>query len=259
MYKVIKGENQNEKNIKNYQQFMDFLETLPVDSEDKDDIGNDDENLAGDKVLNEDDIIESALRAAEEIKDNARISAQDILESARQEGIKQGLEEGFKQGYSDGIQKAEKEIDEKLRKECERLSAEVAVDIKSFSDEREKMLEYYIDDLKEIALAIGEKIVQTSLRSSAQVIERMIIKATEKMKKVGWAKIYIGGDGVGSEIQGDTEFLKSLSHLAHSVKIVIIDEDEPGTCIVETPEGILDISIKTQLENIKEILNNARL
>ncbi len=259
MYKVIKGENQSEKNIKNYQQFMDFLKTLPASGE---------EELLEDKVDGEgvsstvptdEDIIQSAILAAEEIKNSARIKAEEIMNAAREEGLKQGVEEGFKQGYSDGIEKADNEIDKRFQEEYKRLSAEVAADINAFSEEREKLLEYYIDDLKEIALAIGEKIVQTSLRSSAQVIERMIIKATEKMKKVGWAKIYIGGDGVGSEIQGDTEFLKSLSHIAHSVKIVIIDEDEPGTCIVETPEGILDISIKTQLENIKEILNNARL
>ncbi len=237
---------------------MDFLKTLPTEDVEEEVFEGQD---TGDttKVGSEDDIIQAAIIAAEEMAINAREKAQHIMEAARQEGEKQGKAEGFDAGYAEGMKKAENEMERRLNEERQLIASEVAADIKAFSDEREKMIEYYIDDLKEIALAIGEKIVQTSLRSSAEVVERMIIKATEKMKKVGWAKIYIGGSGVGSEIQGDTDFLKSLSHIANNVKIVIIDEDEPGTCIVETPEGILDISIKTQLENIKEILNNARL
>ena len=31
-------------------------------------------------------------------------------------------------------------------------------------------------------------------------------------------------------------------------------DDEAGTCIVETPAGIIDASVSTQLSNIKDIL-----
>ncbi len=60
------------------------------------------------------------------------------------------------------------------------MFAAYIVDVERLKD---KALEKYMDDLKEIALAIGEKIVRTSLRSNARVIERMILAATEKLKK----------------------------------------------------------------------------
>ena len=36
-------------------------------------------------------------------------------------------------------------------------------------------------------------------------------------------------------------------------------EEESGTCIVELPNEIIDVSAGTQLENISGILENARL
>lgn len=131
--------------------------------------------------------------------------------------------------------------------------------VKGLGEEKDKILEKYIDDLKNIALSIGEKIVQTSLKTSEDVIERMILAATEKLKKAAWAKIYIGSGREPLDIQGDAEFLHSLSKLADSVKVIMMDEEEKGTCIVELPDEIIDISVGAQLENIKEILNNARL
>ena len=87
----------------------------------------------------------------------------------------------------------------------------------------------------------------------------MILAATEKLKKAAWAKVYIGSGRETLDIQGDAEFLRSLSKMAESVKVIMMDEEEKGTCIVELPDEIIDISVGTQLENIKEILNNARL
>ena len=38
-----------------------------------------------------------------------------------------------------------------------------------------------------------------------------------------------------------------------------MDKEEQGTCIVELPGEIIDISVPTQLENIKDIINNAKV
>ena len=43
------------------------------------------------------------------------------------------------------------------------------------------------------------------------------------------------------------------------MKIVMMEEAEEGTCIIEMPNEIIDASAATQLENVKDILNNARL
>ena len=56
----------------------------------------------------------------------------------------------------------------------------------------------------------------------------------------------------------DAEFLESLSHLSDNLKIITMNDGEEGTCIVELPDEVIDASVGTQLENIKDILNNVR-
>lgn len=192
---------------------------------------------------------------AEQILEAARLGAEQIKEEARQEGYEQGV----KEGYAAGADEAREEHRLRIDREMLKLQERIALFVKEVEVEKERLLEEYLDDLKNISLAIGEKIVQVSLKSSEEVIERMIMAAVEKLKKTAWAKIYIGRGQEMMDIHGDADFLKSLSKLAENVKIVMMDQEEIGTCIVELPDEIIDISVGTQLENIKEILNNARL
>ncbi len=202
-----------------------------------------------------DEIIKRAMIEADEILSSAKELAMTIKKSAYDEGFAKGEKAGREMGYEQALEIGIKNNQTELVK----LQQAIVREVREIDKEKEKILEHYAVDLENIALTIGEKIVQTSLKSSKDVICRMILAATEKMKKVAWAKIYISKGAGAIDIQGDEQFLKNLSRLAENVKIVIMEDEEPGTCIIETSEAILDISVKTQLDNIKEILNNARL
>lgn len=200
--------------------------------------------------------MDEMMREAEKHLEDARQEAEQIRKDAYEEGFAQGqsagYEAGFQQGEAEGISDYQKKIDE-----LEDMFAACILDVERLKD---KTLEKYMDDLKEIALAIGEKIVRTSLRSNARVIERMILAATEKLKKSAWAKIYIGSTREsGKDINADPKFLQELSNISDTVKVIIMDGEELGTCIVERPDEIIDVSVGTQLENIREIMNNARI
>ena len=176
------------------------------------------------------------------------------------EAYEEGLEAGRKAGYEEGFREGEAEGLNNYRKKTVELEDMLASCIVDVEAQKAKTLEKYMDDLKEVSLAIGEKIVRTSLRSNARVIERMILAATEKLKKSAWAKIYIGAtQEIGRDISADPRFLQELGNLSDTVKIIIMEGEEPGTCIVERPDEIIDVSVGTQLENIREIMNNARL
>lgn len=200
--------------------------------------------------------MDEMMREAEKHLEDAKQEAEQIKKDAYEEGFTQGqsagYEAGFQQGEAEGISDYQKKINE-----LEDMFAACILDVERLKD---KTLEKYMDDLKEIALAIGEKIVRTSLRSNARVIERMILAATEKLKKSAWAKIYIGStQESGKDINADPKFLQELSNISDTVKVIIMDGEEPGTCIVERPDEIIDVSVGTQLENIREIMNNARI
>ena len=120
-------------------------------------------------------------------------------------------------------------------------------------------MEQYMDDLKAVTITIAEKIIQTSLKSSGEIIKRMIVSATDKLKKTEWVKIYIDRFGYEKLLEVDSVLAAELSHLSDNIKIIVMDKEEIGSCIVEVPEEIIDLSVSTQLENIKDIINNARL
>lgn len=200
--------------------------------------------------------MDAMMEQAEQVLEDAR----NVAEKIKQDAYDEGFEAGKKMGYDKGFQEGEAQGLIDYQKKMAELEEMLAASILDVETVKEKTLEKYMDDLKEISLAIGEKIVRTSLRSNVRVIERMILAATEKLKKSAWAKIYIGAtQEMGKDINADPRFLQELSNLSDSVKIIIMEDEEAGTCIVERPDEIIDVSVSTQLENIREIMNNARL
>ncbi len=260
LYKILKNSPESEEKVKPYNMYEKFgLEGLVFEEIQFQSTQNEvstEELTPIESVEDEADaMIQEARAEAIRIIESAKIEAKQVEKTAFEEGFQLGQEEG----HTEGKRQAKEEVELEYRESLLRFKEDVIRKAKEVQEEKEKVLEQYMDDLKNISLAIGEKIVQTSLKSSKDVVERMIIASTEKLKKVSWAKVYIANTGEATEIQGDSEFLKNLSKLADNVKIIIMDDEDPGTCIVETPNEILDISVKTQLENIKEILNNARI
>lgn len=204
-------------------------------------------------------VLQEAMDKAKEILEAAKSEAEDIRDKAYQEGYEQGKEEGWKAGEEAGHQQIYEDEQAAMEEKIHELAEKIGQYVSDMEIEKTKILEEYLDDLRNISLAIGEKIVQTSLKSSSDVIKRMIIAATEKLKKTAWAKIYVAKTNEEMDIQGDVQLLKQLAKLSDNVKIVVMEDAEPGTCIVELPQEIIDISTGAQMENIRDILNNARL
>lgn len=203
--------------------------------------------------------LETAREEAEEILKEAHEQAEVITREAREEGYQIGYKEGYQTGREEGSKSAYQDIEEKMEGELDGCMAQMRQIIDSVSEEKQKVLERYLDDLKRICLAVSEKIIQTSLRSSGEVIKRMIVAATDKIKKVQWAKIYISKRDAEMIVKGDAQLLREMSHLTDNLKVVAMENEDPGTCIIELPDEIVDASVNTQMENIKDILNNARL
>ncbi len=202
-------------------------------------------------------IFDENVEKAKAVLNQARIEALRMKKKAYEEGYVEGMEKGCE----DGRKKAYEEHREELKGEYFKLQEEIEKYAIDMQHAKEKVTEDYLDDLKNISLAIGEKIIQTSLKSSGDIVKNMILAATEKLKKTAWAKIYISDtpEEKAGDIRGDADLLRELSKISDNVKIIVMEDAAPGTCIVELPQEVMDISVSTQMENIKEILNNARV
>ncbi|WP_349946628.1 FliH/SctL family protein [Lacrimispora sp. BS-2] len=223
-------------------------------------------NQGYDRYLQTTELYEDAIKKSRVVLDQAKADSEDILNQAKADGEKlraqameEGRQAGYDAGYEEGFRKAYEAHKEVLEARQEEFLEAMKNTIESVTQEKEKILDKYIDDLKKVTLTIAEKVIQTSLRSSGEIIKRMIVAAAGKLKKTQWVKIYVSQRDAGMMIQGDVGLLSELSHISGNIKIIAMDHEEDGACIIELPEEIIDVSVNTQLENIKGILNNARL
>ncbi len=195
---------------------------------------------------------------AEDIIAHANNSAKDVELEAK----KRGRAEGFEKGQGEGFEKGYREALEEGLRQIKKENGDMLQDLKRVVTETEKnkeeILKKYQEDLKDIAIAIGEKVVHVSLKSSGDIIKRMILSATEGMTSLKWAKIYIAETDSQVLVKGDSNLIDGISKLSDNIKVIVIPDEEPGTCIIEMPDKVLDASAKTQIENIRDILSSAR-
>ena len=198
---------------------------------------------------------------AELVLNQAREEAQQIVERARQDALREQEEiragardEGYRDGYAQGTAKAMDDAVRDREATAARLEKEVQSFLEKASLAREEMLLQTQDELLELCLSIAEKIVRVSLRSSSEVIVRMIQTATERMRRQEWVHIYISGCDARQLAKISPALTSTLGALSQHIKVVPMGDDESGTCIVETPEEIADASVSTQMSNIRSVL-----
>ncbi len=197
-----------------------------------------------------DAILAEARAVADEILANVEMDAMDELELLRS-GAR---DEGYRDGYARGMMDAIEQSREEREAFCEGITAEVQSFLESTNQTREQMIEDTVEELRDLAIAVAEKIVRVSLRTSTEVIVRMIQSATDKLKRREWVHIYISGCDSKGLAEISPQISMSLSALSDHIRIIPMKDDELGTCIIETPEEIIDASLTTQVNNIKNLV-----
>ena len=84
----------------------------------------------------------------------------------------------------------------------------------------------------------------------------MIEAETEKLQKTDWVKIYMEKEDYETMVQADGHLAEKLSRLSDNVKFIVMEDGKCGSCIIEMPDGIIDMSVDTQLENIHRLVEN---
>ncbi len=198
---------------------------------------------------------------AELILSQAREEAQQILDQARAqaaaeaEDVRAGArDEGYREGYAQGTAKAMEDAIRDREATAARLEKDIQVFLEKASLAREEMLLQTRDELLDLCIAVAEKVVRVSLKSSSEVIVRMIQTATERMKRQEWVHIYISGCDARGMAQISPALTSTLGALSQHIKVVPMGDDEGGTCIIETPDEIVDASVSTQMSRIKDVL-----
>ena len=198
---------------------------------------------------------------AEAILAEARQDADRILQQAREDADQEAQNvfakaraEGYQEGYAAGAAQAAQESKILREEQAKRQEEEVHRFMEQAGVALDRRMDESVDDLRDLALAVAEKVVCVSLKSSADVISRMIQTAIDKRKKKEWVHIYISECDAKRLTQIPASLSAALSALSDRVRIIPMSDDESGTCIIEMPDEIVDASASTQLDNLRSIL-----
>ncbi len=201
--------------------------------------------IEAEKLMNE------AKKDAEAYRERAYAELEAELEELRRSAREDGYREGFEQGI------AEARVENMA--ELQRQSQEQAKTVKQFLEdaarEKAELIEKSKEELKDLSLAIAEKVIRISLKSSSDIILKMIEAATDKHKRCEWAHIYIADCDTKSMALTIPELTSALRHVSDRVRIIPMADDESGTCIIELPDEIIDASVSTQMDAIKSVLS----
>ncbi|MCI9677380.1 MAG: F0F1 ATP synthase subunit delta [Oscillospiraceae bacterium] len=197
-------------------------------------------------------ILKEAREEAESVLARARETAQQELEDIRA-GAR---DEGYREGYAQGAARAVEDAIRDREAVAQRLEEEVRAFLEKATLAKEEMLLQTRDEMLDLCIAVAEKVVRVSLRSSSEVIVRMIQTATERLKRQEWVHIYISGCDARGAAQITPALTTALGALSQHIKLIPMGDGEDGTCIIETPEEIIDASVSTQMSNIRDLLRD---
>ena len=151
-------------------------------------------------------------------------------------------EEARQAGYQAAYKEKQKEIQGRLA-ELDQLMDRLQKDQKDF-------LRQYQEGLSTLALDIAQKLLDESIAQHQELMRPLVQKAVSSAKNTEWISVQVSDrlPGLAEELKKDLAGRPGLP------PVDVIPGDGPvGTCVVHTPEGIVDASVSTQLENLKTL------
>lgn len=198
-------------------------------------------------------VIEAARAAAKAMTDEAKAATAAVLERANKEcailkekAKAEGFKEGFEEGKRQSLEKCSKYVD---------AVAQLLADINSHKDA------YYLENEKELRdtlFVMVEKIVKGELKTAPEMVERIIADAAKGFRNSDYIKISVADGEISRELKTDEKLIRQLIPYIADIDIEILPDAEDGTIILDNNEEIVDASVPTQLEFLKEIMRNSR-
>jgi flagellar assembly protein FliH len=202
-----------------------------------------------------DKIIAEAQVEAQAISSDAKATTKTVLEKAANEAAVM-KEQAKRDGYKDGFEKGYAEA----RAKCERYVEAAAKFIAEINSKKEAYYISHEEQLKETLFEMVRKITLNELITDDRFVERVIANAAKSFRNSDYIKISVLEGEVSKEFVSDAEFVNKLIPFIPEIEVEYLnpDEAEPGTIILDNDTEIIDASVPTQLEFLKEIIRNTR-
>ncbi|MFA7658039.1 MAG: FliH/SctL family protein [Candidatus Gastranaerophilaceae bacterium] len=168
-----------------------------------------------------------------------RIDDRNLISRAQQEAgtIK---DSAAKEGYNAGLEQAKEDI--------QRVKDAVL----DFLKAKQEVFEYIAPDILEISVDIAKKIVKKEIEQDPQIVLETILEVLNNISK-DETKVNIKVNPAQLSLTKEN-IPQMISSIGLEAKINVLADAtiELGSCIVQTSNGLVDATIDTQLEIIKE-------
>lgn len=198
-------------------------------------------------------IIEAARSEAKKMADDARETTVSVIEKANKEcailkekAKAEGFKEGFDEGKRQSLEKCSKYVD---------AAAGLLSDINAHKDA------YYISnekELKDTLFLMVEKVTKQELKTDPRIVQNIIADAAKGFRNSDYIKISLADGEVSRELKTDEKLIRELIPYIKDIDIEILPDAEEGTVILDDDDEIVDASVPTQLDFLREILKNTR-
>lgn len=168
-----------------------------------------------------------------------RIDDRNLISRAQEEaGIIR--DSAAQEGYKLGIERAQEDI------------AQVRSAIEEFMKAKQEVFEFIAPDILEISIDIARKIVKHEIEQNPQTILDTILGVLKTISRdEARINLIVNSSQVDMVKANIPEMVSSIG-LETKTNVIADDTIELGGCIIQTSNGVVDATIKTQLEIIRE-------
>lgn len=189
--------------------------------------------------------IERANEVSRKILQSARIEREKILEQAQEEaaGIRETAQ---REAYRQVLEEKQAEITSCLE-EMDQL-------MNQLREEQESFLQQYEEGLSDLAVEIAEKVLKDSVHKNKELLISLVKEAVSSVKNADWISVQISDKlpDLVEKLQGELSTRKDFMRVEVSTADLPVD-----SCIVHTPEGVIDASVPVQLDNLKTLFHHS--
>lgn len=199
-------------------------------------------------------LVESGTSNAERLIEDAKATSRAIFEATDEECVHlkekarmEGFEAGFEVGKAEAV------------RECQKFLDAAAQLINEINAKKEA---YYVAnevELQETVMDMVKKITMEELKCDPSVIDRICKNAARNFRNSDYLKISLCKGEASKEFVSDREFVQSLIPFIPEIEVEELDREDtpPGTVVLDNGSEIIDASIPTQLEFLKEIMKSS--
>ncbi len=186
-------------------------------------------------------IVEGANRYMLKMHDQIRKQADEALECAREEGFLKGYEEGRAQALA----------------ENEHTLNQIVSLLKEIDCGKEALFRKHEQGMVDLALDIARKVVGAKLAGDDETFLEIFRNAAEGFHGQKNVRLQVSPHEVRLATASH-DYLLSLISGAENLIIQVMDDAEPGTCILESEDVLVDASADRQLDTLVQAVEAVR-